>query len=130
MGREPFTSALVAQVEAECGRVCWLCERPVPAGEKVSLDHVVPVIYGGTNALENLRPAHTFCNRQRGEWDVASYYGWAIARGDDNLVPTRLLEQLRPGAAALADQARTHYGRTTRGTTLAPLGGTWPYAPI
>lgn len=110
------------------GSTCWLCELPVE-GERVSGDHVVPVAYGGTNALENLRPAHTYCNRQRGEYDVASFYAWAIARGEAKLVPERLRDELRPGAVELAARARTYYNRASRWTTLEPLTGSWELRP-
>jgi 5-methylcytosine-specific restriction protein A len=42
--------------------VCWLCGG-VGAD---SIDHVVPRSLGGTDELDNLRPAHRACNARRG----------------------------------------------------------------
>jgi 5-methylcytosine-specific restriction endonuclease McrA len=52
---------MVAAVQ-HLGPRCWLCGR---AGAD-TLDHVVPVAYGGTNTPANLRPAHKSCNSRRG----------------------------------------------------------------
>ncbi len=41
---------------------CHLCGLP---GAN-TLDHVLPVARGGTNAEENLRPAHSTCNKRKG----------------------------------------------------------------
>lgn len=128
MTRKPFTRALLAALVQEHGSTCWLCERPV-ADEPVSGDHVTPLIYGGTDDLSNLRPAHTACNIARGEFDVRSYYAWALARGREDLVPERLRETLRPAAADVAGRARLYYGRSTRGTALAPLHSSWTFEP-
>lgn len=69
-GRE--VRALASLVVTEYGAVCWLCHRPIdldaprrgPLG--LSVDHVIPRSKGGTNALDNLRPAHLHCNSKRG----------------------------------------------------------------
>ncbi len=46
--------------------VCWICGRPGAD----SVDHVIPVARGGTDAFENLRPAHLNpCNRLKGDKD-------------------------------------------------------------
>lgn len=128
MKRPAFTRALLAALAEERGSSCWLCERLVE-GEAVSGDHVTPLIYGGTHDLANLRPAHTDCNILRGEWDVRSYYAWALVKGKDHLVPERLREGLRAGATDLAGRARVHYARGTRGSALEPLTGSWAFGP-
>jgi 5-methylcytosine-specific restriction endonuclease McrA len=46
----------------EYGTVCWLCGRDGAD----SADHVLPRSRGGSDALENLRPAHRACNSARG----------------------------------------------------------------
>lgn len=51
--------ALVLEVK---GEVCWLCGHP----GATSADHVKARALGGTDALDNLRPAHRFCNTGRG----------------------------------------------------------------
>lgn len=48
--------------------ICWICGQPGAD----SVDHVVPLAKGGTNALDNLRPAHLFpCNRAKSDKDYA-----------------------------------------------------------
>jgi 5-methylcytosine-specific restriction endonuclease McrA len=55
------------QVIARDGLVCWLCQDPIASESDVTLDHVDPQANGGHHKLENLRPAHLFCNQQRGQ---------------------------------------------------------------
>lgn len=47
---------------ATYGDRCWLC------GEygANSVDHVIPLAWGGTDDVTNLRPAHLTCNQRRG----------------------------------------------------------------
>jgi 5-methylcytosine-specific restriction endonuclease McrA len=47
------------------GTTCWLCGRP----GATTADHVKPRSRGGTDALDNLAPAHAFCNTGRGAAD-------------------------------------------------------------
>jgi 5-methylcytosine-specific restriction endonuclease McrA len=43
--------------------ICWLCGKPGAD----SIDHVVPVAKGGSDAISNLRPAHLWpCNQRKG----------------------------------------------------------------
>lgn len=35
--------------------------------DRLSIDHVLPVSRGGTDTIENLRPAHYGCNAARGD---------------------------------------------------------------
>ena len=51
-------------VEQTYGRVCWLCGRTIVG--QVSVDHVLPRSRGGSDDIENLRPAHLTCNVRRG----------------------------------------------------------------
>jgi 5-methylcytosine-specific restriction endonuclease McrA len=50
--------------------LCWLCDFPMrlPASkhkDSATVDHVIPVSKGGTNARANLRLAHRRCNTLR-----------------------------------------------------------------
>ena len=48
--------------------VCWICGKPGAD----SIDHVVPVIRGGTDDPANLRPAHLHpCNRAKSDKEYA-----------------------------------------------------------
>ena len=42
----------------ETNRVCWLCGREITDPRDYTVDHVIPLALGGTNAPSNLRPAH------------------------------------------------------------------------
>lgn len=53
---------LRAVVFERYGRVCWLCG----ADGADTVDHVRARAVGGTDAMDNLRPAHGFCNTGRG----------------------------------------------------------------
>ena len=49
------------------GWTCTLCHRPIDPHatalrDRLSIDHVLPVSRGGSDSLENLRPAHHGCN--------------------------------------------------------------------
>lgn len=46
------------------GAICWLCGKAIVG--IVSLDHVVPVSFGGNDDIENLRPSCLACNVARG----------------------------------------------------------------
>lgn len=52
------------QVLEVYGNICWLCHQPIPG--LPSADHVIPRSRGGTDDIENLRPAHPSCNYARG----------------------------------------------------------------
>lgn len=53
------------KVIATYGQHCWLCGTWIPL-EEFSIDHVVHRYRGGSNDLDNLRPAHLECNKRRG----------------------------------------------------------------
>ncbi|WP_296216258.1 HNH endonuclease [uncultured Corynebacterium sp.] len=54
-------AALRGQVLATHGTVCHLCGMP----GATSIDHIIPRAAGGTDDLDNLRPAHVSCNSSR-----------------------------------------------------------------
>jgi 5-methylcytosine-specific restriction endonuclease McrA len=54
-------TALRAKVFAAKGRQCWWCGRPAD-----TVDHVRPLILGGTSELDNLVPSCRRCNFSRG----------------------------------------------------------------
>lgn len=48
--------------------ICWICGKPGAD----SVDHVIPLNKGGTNAISNLKPAHLFpCNRAKSDKEHA-----------------------------------------------------------
>jgi 5-methylcytosine-specific restriction endonuclease McrA len=48
------------------GQSCELCGCPLRLGERLHLDHVLPISRGGSNALGNVRVVHAACNLHRG----------------------------------------------------------------
>ena len=55
------------------GYECHICHQLInpalraPDPGSYSIDHVLPRALGGSNALENLRPAHLGCNSRKGK---------------------------------------------------------------
>lgn len=75
-GWEPYTEA---QVLERYGVTCYLCAAPIDPqiprriGKEngwelgLHIDHVVPIIAGGPDTLENVRPTHAICNMKKGD---------------------------------------------------------------
>lgn len=69
-GRE--IAKLRALVIDTYGLECSICHELIdatlraPDPRSFTIDHVLPRKYGGSNNLENLRPAHLGCNSKRG----------------------------------------------------------------
>lgn len=70
----PYTEAQVLELY---GANCYLCNSPIDlvASRKgvkpgwefgLHIDHVVPIISGGPDRLENVRPTHAICNLRKG----------------------------------------------------------------
>ena len=68
---------LALAVSRRDGDICWICglqvkqiiTRKEDLGNNsvaASVDHVVPVTFGGTRKLDNLKLAHRCCNVRRG----------------------------------------------------------------
>ena len=74
-GYEPYTEDQVLDLY---GTNCHLCNQPIDLtaprrigkeeGWQLALhiDHVIPIIAGGPDTLENVRPSHAICNMQKG----------------------------------------------------------------
>lgn len=60
-----YAQRIREQVRQAYGSVCWLCGRQIPEGE-FSVDHLLLRSRGGSDEIENLRPAHGRCNSRRG----------------------------------------------------------------
>jgi 5-methylcytosine-specific restriction endonuclease McrA len=48
------------------GNVCPLCGQPILPIDKVHIDHILPVRFGGTNDPSNLQVVHEICNLTKG----------------------------------------------------------------
>ncbi len=59
------------QVVSQYGNVCHICQEPIdiklPRTSRLGLtvDHVIPLSKGGTDTMDNLRPAHWICNNRK-----------------------------------------------------------------
>lgn len=48
--------------------VCALCGNPMTF-EELTIDHIIPVVKGGSSHFNNLQGAHGECNNRRGDKD-------------------------------------------------------------
>ncbi len=71
------TQKLTAAVLAFYGYQCWL-ELPGCTGLATTKDHVVPVAHGGTDAMENFRPACGSCNSKRRDLAISGIGGITV----------------------------------------------------
>lgn len=73
-GSEPYTRAKMLQIY---GSDCYLCGLPIdlsvsgkvgsPGWENgLHIEHVIPLVSGGSDRLENIRPSHGKCNLNKG----------------------------------------------------------------
>jgi 5-methylcytosine-specific restriction endonuclease McrA len=74
-GWEPYTKAQVLELY---GTECYLCSNPInPQAPRrigkekgwelgLHIDHVIPIVSGGSDTLKNVRPTHAICNMQKG----------------------------------------------------------------
>ena len=63
--RKPISSGLRFRVFQRDGFECFYCGKAPPQTE-LQIDHIIPVLRGGTNAIENLVTACAECNRGKG----------------------------------------------------------------
>lgn len=64
-----LTPADVTAVFERWGHACIYCGTP----DELTIDHVVPIVRGGTNDPRNLRPACMKCNRRKNAKDVDAF---------------------------------------------------------
>ena len=46
---------------------CSICGKPILKNQKMSIDHHIPKMHGGTDYRDNLFPAHQICNSIKGD---------------------------------------------------------------
>jgi 5-methylcytosine-specific restriction endonuclease McrA len=66
-GHKEKRAQIKTQLLATYGNRCWLCGKPIPP-HQFTIDHVIPRSQAPelTWVLDNLRPAHSKCNKIRG----------------------------------------------------------------
>jgi 5-methylcytosine-specific restriction endonuclease McrA len=60
-----YAQRVTRLVLREQGTICWLCGNLRIRRPADSADHVIPRSRGGTDVMDNLRPAHHRCNARR-----------------------------------------------------------------
>jgi 5-methylcytosine-specific restriction endonuclease McrA len=73
---EPYTTQDVLD---KWGTICYLCNKEIDItnrksfnnrsegrDQSLSLDHVIPLAYGGPDTLDNVKPTHNVCNNKKG----------------------------------------------------------------
>lgn len=55
------------------GANCYLCKRPFASLKDVTVDHWEPLSKGGTDTLDNYRPAHDGCNQLKRDMAPEQY---------------------------------------------------------
>ncbi|MGE0539757.1 MAG: HNH endonuclease [Dehalococcoidia bacterium] len=68
------------------GNTCYLCARVLDEGE-IALDHVIPLIRGGSHTMDNLRVCCHDCNGRKGRLTVEEY----LHRIETSAIAPRLL---------------------------------------
>ena len=63
MFSEPERMAIYNRYKGRCG----ICGKFVPF-DAFTVDHIIPLAKGGTNAMENLQCAHSWCNLVKGNF--------------------------------------------------------------
>lgn len=70
--REPIARELRAEVWAKSKGHCWYCGDLTNPFENFHVDHVLPVIDGGTNEIDNLVPCCQTCNSRKRDRPVTA----------------------------------------------------------
>lgn len=60
--RKSLRRRIVGKLLKRDGANCWLCKRPMAAGEE-TVEHLIAVALGGTHSLGNLVLCHSGCNK-------------------------------------------------------------------
>lgn len=81
---------------------CQICGLEIYRNQKMSIDHRIPRMHGGTDAVENLFPAHQICNcikgdampddfeREKRERFQHALDNWNMKRADKKIVAAAL----------------------------------------
>ena len=53
---------LLSECQVPDNWLCGICGEPLHEGDDIQIDHIKPLSKGGTDAPDNLQPAHALCN--------------------------------------------------------------------
>lgn len=65
--RRKFSDYEKKSVYAKCNWTCAICGNPVKY-KKMTVDHIIPLSKGGTNAMDNLQLACKRCNLMKADF--------------------------------------------------------------
>lgn len=89
-----------------CGRTDLTSNREFEADPRfLTIDHIIPLMEGGTNGVKNLVVCCRTCNRRKGSFSLERL-GWAVLPPRISQIPKDALEKLGWSDAALAAQRR------------------------
>ncbi len=57
--------------------ICCYCEKPA-SFKAGSIEHITPIVNGGTDDIDNLRWAHKKCNERRGSKPIVEVHGYLV----------------------------------------------------
>jgi len=69
-GGKRITAQIVCEVKLESNGICSYCNQPIVNGH---IDHIIPVIKGGTNDKDNLLYVCSICNMRKGSKDLDEF---------------------------------------------------------
>jgi len=83
--------------------ICGICGLEISNPETtMTVDHIIPRRYGGTDARANLQPAHSICNQMKGdEW--AGHFARSANQGQGR--PVRIADINLVGSPAKEGQS-------------------------
>lgn len=70
MARKRFSARERMRLFELHGRECHICGQEIQVGEAWDLEHVVPWEFTRDDSDENVKPAHTFCHKQKTASDI------------------------------------------------------------
>lgn len=68
--RKGFTELQRAKIFERTQGRCYLCCVKIKVGERWDVEHIIPLAMLGTNAPENLAPAHVHCHATKTKRDA------------------------------------------------------------
>lgn len=58
-----FKDISVGLLSKLCGNKCGICGLPLDGD--IDIDHIIPISFGGTDSIDNLRVLHAACHKKR-----------------------------------------------------------------
>ena len=102
--RITFPIAVKEEIYRRCDGICVICGKTIPKHQPYTIDHIIPLSRGGTNAPENLRIAHEDCNKLKNNFmdnelhkNVSNVFCNAVAQNPDSIQTVMFLRSFVRG---------------------------------